>query len=64
MPLTKLDVKAIKDGTDGQIITWDASAKANAVGPGVGWPCFTAFAEVRLPAGETAHRRQAAKNGR
>ena len=41
MPLTKLDVKAIKDGTDGQIITWDASAKANAVGPGTATQVLT-----------------------
>ena len=34
MPLTKLDVKAIKDGTDGQIITFDTNAKATTTGPG------------------------------
>ena len=34
MPLTKLDVKAIKDGTDGQLITWDTNAKPTATGPG------------------------------
>ena len=34
MPLTKLDVKGIKDGTDGQVITWDASAVSTTVGPG------------------------------
>jgi hypothetical protein len=41
MPLTKVEVKAIKDGTDGQIITWDASAKANAVGPGTATQVLT-----------------------
>ncbi len=34
MPLTQVQVESIKDGTDGQIITWDASAKATATGPG------------------------------
>ena len=34
MPLTKLDVKGIKDGTDGQLITWDASAVADTVATG------------------------------
>ncbi|MDP6587512.1 MAG: hypothetical protein QF535_22895 [Anaerolineales bacterium] len=34
MPLTKVEVKAIKDGTDGQVITWDTNAKATATGPG------------------------------
>lgn len=34
MPLTQVQVESIKDGTDGQIITWDASAKAKATGPG------------------------------
>jgi len=28
MALTKLDIASIKDGTDGQVITWNASAKA------------------------------------
>ena len=34
MPLTKLDVKGIKDGTDGQLITWDTSAVADTVATG------------------------------
>jgi len=34
MALTKLDVSSIKDGTDGQVITWNASAKATTTGPG------------------------------
>ena len=34
MALTKLDVKGIKDGTDGQVITWDASAISTTPGPG------------------------------
>ena len=34
MALTKLDVKGIKDGTDGQLITWDASAVADTVATG------------------------------
>ena len=41
MPLTQVEVKAIKDGTDGQIITWDASAKAKAVGPGTSGQVLT-----------------------
>ena len=34
MALTKLDVKGIKDGTDGQLITWDTSAIADTVATG------------------------------
>jgi hypothetical protein len=34
MALTKLDVKGIKDGTDGQVITWDSSAVSTTTGPG------------------------------
>ena len=34
MALTKLDVKGIKNGTDGQVITWDASAISTTTGPG------------------------------
>ena len=34
MALTKLDVKGIKDGTDGQLITWDTSAVADTVATG------------------------------
>ena len=34
MALTKLDVKGIKDGTDGQLITWDPSAIADTVATG------------------------------
>jgi hypothetical protein len=34
MALTKLDVKGIKDGTDGQLITWDTSAIADTVAVG------------------------------
>ena len=34
MALTKLDVKGIKDGTDGQLITWDTSAAADTVATG------------------------------
>ena len=41
MPLTQIQVESIKDGTDGQIITWDASAKANAVGPGTATQVLT-----------------------
>ena len=41
MPLTQIQVESIKDGTDGQIITWDANAKANAVGPGTATQVLT-----------------------
>ena len=41
MPLTKLDVKAIKDGTDGQIITFDTNAKATTTGPGTSGQVLT-----------------------
>ena len=34
MPLTKVEVKGIKDGTDGQLITWDTSAIADTVATG------------------------------
>ena len=34
MALTKLDLKGIKDGTDGELITWDASAVADTVATG------------------------------
>ena len=34
MALTKLDVKGIKDGTDGQLITWVTSAVADTVATG------------------------------
>ena len=34
MPLTKLDVKSLKDGTDGQLITWDTNAVADTVATG------------------------------
>ena len=34
MALTKLDVKGIKDGTDGQVITWAADGTATTTGPG------------------------------
>ena len=41
MPLTKLDVKGIKDGTDGQIITWDSSAVSTTTGPGTAHQVLT-----------------------
>ena len=34
MALTKLDVKGIKDGTDGQLITWDTNTIADTVPTG------------------------------
>ena len=34
MALTKLDVKGIKDGTDGQLITWDPNTIADTVATG------------------------------
>ena len=42
MALKKLDVKGIKDGTDGQLITWDASAIADTVATGGGTQVLTA----------------------
>ena len=41
MPLTQIQVESIKDGTDGQIITWDANASAKAVGPGTATQVLT-----------------------
>ena len=54
MALTKLDVSSIKDGTDGQVITWNASAKVTTTGPGTSGQVLTSqgagaepqFAEV------------------
>ena len=42
----KINDKAVSlgkmaDGTDGQVITWDASAKAKAVGPGTSGQVLT-----------------------
>ena len=34
MPLTQVQVESIKDGTDGQVITWDTNPKATTTGPG------------------------------
>lgn len=42
MALTKLDVKGIKDGTDGQLITWDASAIADTIATGGSTQVLTA----------------------
>ena len=42
MALTKLDLKGIKDGTDGELITWDASAIADTVATGGSTQVLTA----------------------
>ena len=42
MALTKLNLKAIKDGTDGELITWDASAIADTVATGGATQVLTA----------------------
>ena len=42
MALTKLNLKAIKDGTDGELITWDASAVADTVATGGSTQVLTA----------------------
>ena len=42
MALTKLDVKGIKDGTDGLLITWDTSAIADTVATGGSTQVLTA----------------------
>ena len=34
MGLTKVELKGLDDGTDGQIITYDANGNPVAVGPG------------------------------
>ena len=41
MALTKLDVSSINDGTDGQVISWNASAKATTTGPGTSGQVLT-----------------------
>ena len=53
MPLTKLDVKGIKDGTDGQIITYDANGDPVAVGPGTDGQVLTSTGAGSPPAFET-----------
>ena len=42
MALTKLDLKGIKDGTDGELITWDTSAVADTVATGGATQVLTA----------------------
>ena len=42
MALTKLDLKGIKDGTDGELIAWDASAVADTVATGGSTQVLTA----------------------
>ena len=41
MALTKVEVKAIKDGTDGEVITWDANGNPVTVGPGTSGQILT-----------------------
>jgi len=41
MALTKLDVKGIKDGTDGQLITWDTNTIADTVATGTNLQVLT-----------------------
>ena len=50
MALTKLDVKGIKDGTDGQLITWDTSAIADTVATGGATQVLTAAGAGAKPA--------------
>mgnify|MGYP006979369181 CR=1 FL=1 len=42
MLFRSLDVKGIKDGTDGQLITWDTSAIADTVATGGATQVLTA----------------------
>jgi|TARA_B100001079_G_C16297671_1_gene463930 hypothetical protein len=41
MALTKVEVQAINDGTDGQLITWDADGNPVTVGPGTSGQVIT-----------------------
>ena len=41
MPLSKVEVKAIKAGTDGEVITWDANGNPVTVGPGTSGQVIT-----------------------
>ncbi len=41
MALTKVEVQAINDGTDGQLITWDADGNPVTVGPGTSGQILT-----------------------
>jgi hypothetical protein len=50
MPLTKLDIKGIKDGTDGQLITWDASTIADTVATGTATQVLTSQGAGAKPA--------------
>ena len=49
MALTKLDVKGLKDGTDGQLITWDTSAVADTVATGGATQVLTAHGAGAKP---------------
>ena len=52
MPLTQVQVESIKDGTDGQIITYDASGDPVAVGPGSDGQVLTSTGAGSPPAFE------------
>ena len=50
MALTKLNLKAIKDGTDGELITWDASAVVDTIATGGATQVLTAAGAGAKPA--------------
>ena len=64
MPLTKVEVIAIADGTDGQVITWDADGTATTTGPGGAGTARWANARSREPAGNRDARLVAEGRGR
>jgi len=52
MALTKVDLKGLNDGTDGQIITYDANGNPVAVGPGTDGQVLTSTGAGSPPAFE------------
>jgi len=54
MGLTKVGVKGLDDGTDGQIITYDANGNPVAVGPGTDGQVLTSTGAGSPPAFEDA----------
>ena len=63
MGLTKVELKGLDDGTDGQIITYDASGNPVAVGPGTDGQVLTSTGAGSPPAFEDAAAGGAALTG-
>ena len=63
MGLTKVELKGLDDGTDGQIITYDANGNPTAVGPGTDGQVLTSTGAGSPPAFEDAAAGGAALTG-